>query len=508
MGLRRKLNLLTLSFTLVVIMILSYVLFILSNQSFYTLEEHLFMENLNTTKSSFEKEFMDLEYILTDWAEWDLTYSYVQGLEPDYIEENLGSDILGDLNLDYLYIFDENDNVIYSLTKNPISFEQIPISQKNLSTFKAYPNETGIITFNDKLVMFASMPITDNEGLQPAMGFMGFGRIINESYIDTLSDASGMDFSFSQEMYFAPDNMASANSKTETYGHYELIASLVHSKNQSSTLVIKIPVKNTDRALVVKTTLENAVQSLGTSFIKNVLFMVVLILGFFGLLLNFAFGKIVINRLIKLNAQIAFIRKMRNTKERLDSHGHDEIGELGENINLMLEEIDEIHSEMSHFATFDQMTGVYNRRVGLDMLSEVIKIHAESNAPFSVIYIDIDGLKNVNDRFGHAIGDKMIKNAIRLVVNEVPEPKCVVRLGGDEFLIILKNHSFKEAKAVEELISESISKYNKESQMLYSLSFSMGTVEYEKTMQLEEILERADKEMYLSKEKKKRSILD
>jgi diguanylate cyclase (GGDEF)-like protein len=217
---------------------------------------------------------------------------------------------------------------------------------------------------------------------------------------------------------------------------------------------------------------------------------------------------VVISRLIELNGQIAFIRKSRSTKERLSSKGYDEIGELGENINLMLEEIDEIHTELSKFAAYDDMTGVYNRRIGLDILDGLIKSFKNSEATFSVIYLDVDNLKSVNDQFGHSTGDEMITDSIKLVLDTIPDPRYVVRLGGDEFLVILKNHDLEKAKSIEKKIVHAIDQFNQISNKVYSLSFSMGVIEYEKTMQLEEILELADKEMYHSKEKKRSKILN
>lgn len=496
MGLKHKLNLLSINFTLIVIMLLGLILFVSSNRSFYMVEDTIFQEKLDTLKHTFEKELYDLEYILRDWAEWDMTYDFVNGARPNYVEENFGDDTLSDLDIDYVYLFDDDGNMVHSIMDDPEDDLYIPIDDQALETFSQHPRGTGLLLVNDQLVLYASMGISDNNGTRQPSGFMGFARIVDEDYIHSLSTLSGLQLSMTYE---AKDTLETG----ENFNPYETVTTLRHNTDFDSLFILKVPIQNADKNLVLQASSDNAIQALGQTYTMSVLVMVVIILGSFGFLLNIAFSKLVLNRLLSLNHQIAFIRNVRNTRERLPEHGDDEIGELSRNINLMLEEIDSIHSEISKYATFDEMTGVYNRRVGLDILDEFIQNFNDNQAVFSVIYVDIDGLKKVNDRFGHSFGDSLIKDSIDLILQELIEPRYVVRLGGDEFLLILKNHTYAQAKALEERICDSILNYNKSSNRVYTLSLSMGSIEYEANMQLEGILELADKKMYRSKQKKK-----
>lgn len=501
MKLRYKLHSLTVAFTVIAIIVLSFILILISRQNFYSVESIVYKDKVDTAQVALENEFYSLEYTLTDWTKWDLTYDFVNGDDNNFIDENLSGDILDGLDLDYLYIFNDSGTLLYDQMRSE-SGKSTAMDIAALDTFKDYPDQTGILSIGDQLVIFSAMRITNNEGTAAPKGFMGFAKRIDSDSIELFNIETSMDFSTEKVV------LSSENQSGFISGHFDISSRLQHSQDNYSDLKFVLPILNSNQSLVLTANLENAIQRLGVRFTYIAVFLIFLILSFFAVLLNIAFERVVINRLLELNGQIAFIRKSRSTKERLSSKGYDEIGELGENINLMLEEIDEIHTELSKLAAYDDMTGVYNRRIGLDILDGLIKSFKNSEATFSVIYLDVDNLKSVNDQFGHSTGDEMITDSIKLVLDTIPDPRYVVRLGGDEFLVILKNHDLEKAKSIEKKIVLAIDQFNQISNKVYSLSFSMGVIEYEKTMQLEEILELADKEMYHSKEKKRSKILN
>ncbi len=88
-------------------------------------------------------------------------------------------------------------------------------------------------------------------------------------------------------------------------------------------------------------------------------------------------------------------------------------------INALIEEIDKTKQEVSFHTTYDEMTGLYNRKVGLSILEECVKNANENDIPFSIVYLDIDELKKVNDNFGHEIGDQLIHDAVHIIKKQV-----------------------------------------------------------------------------------------
>lgn len=500
MRLGRKLHAMTALFTILAIIFVSLLFYLISSRSNYEVEEMTYIQTMASLKGTIEKEFDDLEYILTDWAEWDATYEFVQGNRLNYIKDNFGEDILADLDLDYFYIVDEHQNALYAYQKKDDAESLEPITTKDMEVFDANESETGILLIDNKLVLFASMKVTNNEATAKPLGAMGFGRILDDDHIEILQERTHLVLKVNFDEH-EPD-------KIDSYvkGKYDIVGELIHNKDKDSVINIRIPIINNESDVVIETLLQNTVQDLGKKYVKTAMLVVFLLIGLFGMAIDFAFRRFVLNRLILLNDQISSIRNTRSTKERLGSHGIDEIGELSVNINSLLEEIDDMHQEVSYYATYDEMTGVYNRRVGFDILEECIKSSNESDIPFSIVYIDIDGLKKVNDNFGHQIGDQLINDTVQVIQKVGTRTKYIVRIGGDEFLIILKNSDKIEAEVFEEQVRRAMVRFNESSDRIYSLSFSYGSVQYEQGISLETLLEMADKLMYEKKQQVKKEL--
>lgn len=154
-----------------------------------------------------------------------------------------------------------------------------------------------------------------------------------------------------------------------------------------------------------------------------------------------------------------------------------------------------IDYEEKYYASFDSLTQVYNRRFGLDLLEKLIK----NNQVTSICFIDIDGLKEVNDAFGHHFGDDMLKTTMNIMKQFITMPDFVFRLGGDEFVIV-SNKNAVELERIWSLILDAFKKANSEQLNPYTLSASHGIVESSKNIDVNKFLSLADDQMY--KEKK------
>lgn len=92
------------------------------------------------------------------------------------------------------------------------------------------------------------------------------------------------------------------------------------------------------------------------------------------------------------------------------------------------------------------MTDLLNRRVGLLFLEEEIKNADRKRIPFTISYINVNGLKAVNDTYGHEEGDYLILTSTRFMRESIRETDIICRFGGDEFLIILRECTIEQAK--------------------------------------------------------------
>jgi diguanylate cyclase (GGDEF)-like protein/PAS domain S-box-containing protein len=167
--------------------------------------------------------------------------------------------------------------------------------------------------------------------------------------------------------------------------------------------------------------------------------------------------------------------------------------------------------ELYNHATYDELTGIYNRRAGIKALERCITKSYRSSSPCTICYFDINNLKEVNDHLGHASGDDMLKTAVSIVKDELRSSDAFTRLGGDEFLLIFPNTSLSETRIIVHRIINAIIAFNDERKKAYRLYVSYGFSEYAPHtsgpyVTPEQLINRADKEMYYYKEKSRQQF--
>lgn len=156
------------------------------------------------------------------------------------------------------------------------------------------------------------------------------------------------------------------------------------------------------------------------------------------------------------------------------------------------------------YASRDAMTGILNRRAGLQILEKQIEISKNTKTPLSICFVDMDNLKRINDNCGHKIGDEAILSLLNLLKEVVRGEDNICRIGGDEFLIIFNNCHIEEAESIWFRILEKIEAFNQEMGR-FNLSVSHGLVELDLAApeSLDKFIENADNEMYKEKRRKK-----
>ena len=164
--------------------------------------------------------------------------------------------------------------------------------------------------------------------------------------------------------------------------------------------------------------------------------------------------------------------------------------------------------EIKYFSEYDVMTGVYNRRAGFEKLSQLYKNIGRENCIISICFIDINGLKEVNDALGHEAGDELILSVIAGIKNNIRNHDFVARLGGDEFLIIFEG--LNESKS-EEIWGRIIKEYNEvndteKRKYLISVSHGIEVFRCDSNQFIDEIVNNADEKMYNEKRKIKKDL--
>lgn len=163
------------------------------------------------------------------------------------------------------------------------------------------------------------------------------------------------------------------------------------------------------------------------------------------------------------------------------------------------------NSNYSILSIEDGLTGAYTKEHFWDRASEKRELYNRNKKPFSIAFIDIDNFKEVNDSFGHLIGDQILKCFIKALKSTLRSTDLIFRFGGDEFIIIFPETGEKEAKLVMERFKrEKKCRHcdNNGCFTLDNLKFSTGITEIKsKEDTIEKIIERADKALYYAKGK-------
>lgn len=149
----------------------------------------------------------------------------------------------------------------------------------------------------------------------------------------------------------------------------------------------------------------------------------------------------------------------------------------------------------------DPLTLAWNRRYFEKLVPERIKEALKKQQNFSLLMIDADKFKNVNDTYGHKTGDKVLTELVACCQNDLREDDIVCRFGGEEFVIYLDNTNSQSAQVVAERLRQSLAGLEIESENgdKFHFTVSIGVVSSEKTASLDVLLRQVDDAMYLAK---------
>ncbi|WP_432452692.1 putative bifunctional diguanylate cyclase/phosphodiesterase [Agarivorans sp. QJM3NY_29] len=246
-------------------------------------------------------------------------------------------------------------------------------------------------------------------------------------------------------------------------------------------------------------------------------FLVVLLLITFGLSWFFSLflQRGFLRPLLHLTDVAERVTSSNDYSLRAQQSSGDEVANLTECFNSMLEtieardrkletqvkvrtqELESVNNQLLEYAYTDGLTSLPNRRYFYEKIQGLVK----SNVSFSIVFIDLDGFKEINDTLGHDYGDILLGQAGQRILRCVREQDTVARLGGDEFTIVIEGVSNKERiTGIAETVLEGLAKrFNIKHEAVY-VSGSIGITFYPQDGDsVEQLVKHADQAMYVSK---------
>lgn len=207
----------------------------------------------------------------------------------------------------------------------------------------------------------------------------------------------------------------------------------------------------------------------------------------------------------EIGIPVAFIAVTRDITER--KRFADQLNNVNEQLRLQLMEIEKLQAILHEQAIQDPLTGLYNRRFMEESFKQEFARASREGKSLSVVMLDMDNLKTLNDKHGHAMGDAALKSLSKLLKDQTRTEDIVCRFGGDEFLVILHNTN-------EQMASIRLQEWSERAREIdiihegnhIQVSFSAGIAAYPTHKNIEELIQSADKALYDIKAKRKQRL--
>ncbi len=155
---------------------------------------------------------------------------------------------------------------------------------------------------------------------------------------------------------------------------------------------------------------------------------------------------------------------------------------------------------LEEMATRDELSGAASRQIFSTLFEQVIRVSRRSGSPIALIALDIDDFKRINDDYGHAAGDKVIRTLAGIINEHVRDADTLCRWGGDEFLVLLGDCGLDDAAVIAEKIRATVAgRAIRHVAHEFTVTVSAGVVQHDRQEDLPTLVARADAALYRSK---------
>ncbi len=168
-----------------------------------------------------------------------------------------------------------------------------------------------------------------------------------------------------------------------------------------------------------------------------------------------------------------------------------------------------LQAELSNLALTDELTGLYNRRGFMAIAERQLKLGRRSGRGMLLFFIDVDGLKEINDSFGHPEGDRALRRTAEVLEETFRDSDVLARLGGDEFAVLAIEAAGHSEATIKSRLFECLKSISAD-QSRYEISLSLGLARFDPCSRtsIGELMVKADQAMYQQKRRQSRPLLE
>ena len=197
--------------------------------------------------------------------------------------------------------------------------------------------------------------------------------------------------------------------------------------------------------------------------------------------------------------------------EKKIKHRTKNLKEANNKLNILVKERELLLNDLKLLSVTDPMTNLYNRRYFAEISESIVSLAKRKNEDLSVVILDIDKFKNVNDTYGHQFGDDVIVSLAHILTNSQRKSDIICRYGGDEFIILLPYSSIENTAIIAEKIrnhveSSSMTIDSNES-FKFTISLGVSQVDMQNEVNIDLALKRADEALYQAKNAGRNNVM-
>ncbi|MBM7648273.1 diguanylate cyclase (GGDEF)-like protein [Bacillus ectoiniformans] len=479
--------------------------------NFSRLEEENLKEDMQRVLLSLSDSKDQLTYKTQDYAVWDDTYRYANNPNPLYENANFSKETFGINRFNAIILLNKNRDILYQGGYNlqtkqieKVSQSLVKMVQKD-TVLVSSQTVTGIVNLPEGPMLVVAQPILQSDFSGPSAGTMITGRFLDKQVLSRLVEKTLLPAEFEdiQEVNIPahilpkkPVSLETAPIWVETYD----------SSNQAAyTILTDIHGENN---IALRLPNERSFFMQGKSSVVSLLLLLAsAAVVLFNISLYFL-DKSVFKRLRELAHTVTQIRHSNDLSSRITINRNDEISSLENEFNAFLTSLETSRQEIMTLAYEDTLTRLPNRAFFYKAMNEAFSPQHATKRLSAILFIDLDGFKQVNDTLGHDGGDLLLQHVAQQIKSCLRETDVVSRLGGDEFTIFLRDlKSETEAQDIAERIGQTLSQPFQIHEAHASVSASIGISLYPEHGDHPEILiKKADQAMFQAKQSGKNRV--
>lgn len=191
------------------------------------------------------------------------------------------------------------------------------------------------------------------------------------------------------------------------------------------------------------------------------------------------------------------IQQYNRNLEAVVARRTNELNDANHDLELSVKLLNENNQKLTWLAMYDPLTNLFNRRALIEHVHQEFISKNDSDVPMSLVLIDLDHFKAINDTYGHDVGDLVLTHIAAFLTSNLRKQDIIARWGGEEFVVMLKDTSIVQGEEIANKLREQI--MLEDFSPVKALSFSAGVATFNVGESFDELIARADKALYLAK---------